>query len=90
MPIIQAGKQFTADQLQEAAGNLAAMLRDTATDGMQLKAQLETWTEADLVTLGLTVEEINAIKGFFIGDLPTIYNALVASTWIKQLLGTGV
>ena len=90
MPIIQAGKQFTADELQQTAGNLAAMLRDVSTDGMQLKAQLETWPDADLIELGLTQPEINAIKGFFIGDLPGIYNLITASTWIKQLLGTGV
>lgn len=90
MAIIQAGKQFTADELQQQAGNLAAMLRDHATDGMQLKAQLETWPDADLITLGLTQDEINAIKGFYVGDLPAIYNAITASTWIKQLLGIGV
>lgn len=90
MSIIQAGKQFTADELQQQAGNLAAMLRDHATDAMQLKAQLETWPDADLVTLGLTQEEINAIKGFFVGDIPAIYNLITASTWIKQLLGIGV
>jgi len=90
MAIVQAGKQFTADELQQQAGNLAAMLRDHATDGMQLKAQLETWPDADLIALGLTQPEIDAIKGFFIGDLPAIYTALTASTWIKQLLGTGV
>jgi hypothetical protein len=90
MAIVQAGKPFTADELQLTAGNLAAMLRDHATDGMQLKAQLETWPDADLIELGLTQPEINAIKGFFIGDLPAIYNLLVASSWIKQLLGTGV
>lgn len=90
MAIIQAGKQFTADDLQRDAGTLAAMLRDTTTNGMQLKAQLETWPDPDLIALGLSQEEVNAIKGFFIGDLPSIYNALVASTWIKQLLGTGL
>lgn len=90
MAIVQAGKQFTAADLQQTAGNLASMLRDHATDGMQLKAQLETWPDADLIALGLEQAEIDAIKGFFIGDLPAIYNALVASTWIKRLLGTGV
>lgn len=90
MPIVQGGKQFTADQLQAQAGDLASTLRDVATRGMQLRAQLETWPDGDLITLGLAQEEINAIKGFFVGDLPTIYSALTGSTWIKQLLGTGV
>ena len=90
MAIVQAGKQFTAEDLQRDAGNNAAMLRDHAVDGMQVKAQLESWTDADLITLGLTQEEIDAIKGFYIGDLPGIYNILTASTWIKKLLGTGV
>jgi hypothetical protein len=88
--IIQAGKQFSADELQLTAGNLAAMLRDHATDAMQLKAQLETWPDPDLIELGLTQSEIDAIKGFFIGDVPAIYDAISASTWIKQLLGMGV
>ena len=90
MAIVQAGKQFTADELQQQAGNLAALLRDHATDGMQFKAQLETWTDADLITLGLAQEEIDAIKGFYVGDLPAIYTAITASTWIKKLLGIGV
>ena len=90
MAIVQAGKQFTADQLQEQAGTIAAFLRDHATEGMQLKSQLETWPDADLIALGLTQEEVNAIKGFYVGDMPGIYDAITSSTWIKQLLGTGV
>lgn len=97
MAIIQAGKQFTPGQLQEIAGNIAAFLRDHATDGMQLKAQLETWADADLIAMPpgpdghtLNQAEINAIKGFYVGDLPAIYDLLKNSTWIKQLLGTGV
>ena len=97
MAIIQAGKQFTADDLQLTAGNIAAMLRDHATDGMQLRAQLMTWTDADLIALPpgpngnpLTQEEVNAIKGFYVGDMPAIYDLITNSTWIKQLLGTGV
>lgn len=90
MAIIMGGRQFTDVDLQRMAGDIATQLRDQATRGMQFKAQLETWTEQDLLQLGLTAEEINAIKGFYIGDLPGIYNALTTSTWIKQLLGLGV
>jgi hypothetical protein len=90
MAIVQAGKQFTAEDLQRTAGELAALVRDGATRGMQLKAQLETWPDADLIALGLAQEEINAVKGFYIGDVPAIYNLVTGSTWIKQLLGTGV
>ena len=90
MAIVQAGNQFTVDDLQRTAGRLAQAMRDSATDGMQLKAQLETWPDADLLALGLTQEEANAIKGFFIGDVPAIYAQITGSTWIKQLLGTGV
>jgi hypothetical protein len=90
MPIVQAGKQFTAADIKARAGDLAQMLQTHLQDGNELRAQLESWPDADLVTLGLTQEEINAIKGFFVGDLPTMYNALVGSVWIKQLLGTGV
>lgn len=90
MPIVQAGKQFTADQLQMTAGDLASLLRDTLARGNAFRVQLETWPDADLVTLGLQQEEINAIKGFFIGDLPALYTAFSGSVWVKQLLGTGV
>jgi hypothetical protein len=90
MPITQAGKQFTAADLKATAGNLAAMLTGIAQDGLDFKTQLLTWPDEDLVTLGLAQEEINAIKGFFVGDLPAIAAALSASTWVKQLLGTGV
>jgi len=90
MPITQAGKQFTAGDLKATAGTLASLLRDVSQDGLDFKVQLETWTDADLIALGLAQAEIDAIKGFFVGDLPAIAAALQASTWIKQLLGTGV
>jgi len=90
MPIIQAGKQFTADQIQQTAGDLASILRDGAQRGQAFSVQLQTWPDADLIELGLAQDEINAIKGFFVGDLPAIAAQLQASTWIKQLLGTGV
>jgi len=90
MPITQAGKQFTAGDLKATAGNLAALLIGVSQDGLDFKTQLETWPDADLITMGLTQDECNAIKGFFVGDLPAIAASLQASTWIKQLLGTGV
>jgi len=90
MPIVQAGKQFTAADLKNSAGHVASMLMQFVEDGIGLKAQLESWPDPDLVLLGLTQEEINALKGFYIGDLPAIAAQLQASSWIKQLLGTGV
>ena len=90
MAIIQAGKQFTKDDLQRTAGDLASMIRDHTQSGMDLKLQLESWPDADLITLGLSQAEVNAIKGFYVGDLPAIQNLLAASTWIKQLVGMGV
>jgi len=90
MAIVQAGKTFTKDDLKQTAGNLAALIRDHVQSGLDFKTQLESWPDADLVALGLAQDEINAIKGFFVGDLPAIANSLAASTWIKQLLGTGV
>lgn len=90
MAIIQAGKQFTAVELQATAGNLAAHIRDHIQSAGDFKTQLETWPDADLVALGLDQAEINAIKGFFVGDLPTFQTALLNSQWIKQLLGLGV
>ncbi len=90
MAIVQAGKTFTAVDLKYQAGNLSAAIRDTIQSGGDFQTQLQSWPDADLVELGLAQEEINAIKGFFIGDLPALQNALKNSTWIKQLLGTGV
>jgi hypothetical protein len=90
MAIVQAGKQFTADDLKRTAGTLASSLTTIVQDGGNLSVQLQSWPDADLITMGLSQEEINAIKGFYIGDLPAIQNLLQASVWIKQLLGTGV
>jgi hypothetical protein len=90
MPIVQAGRTFTADDLKRTAGAVATTLRDQVQHGMDLKVQLESWPDPDLITLGLTQDEINAMKGFYIGDLPAIANLLSQSQWIKQLLGTGV
>lgn len=90
MPIVQAGKQFTADDVRATAGNLASVLTDVVQQGGDFRMQLESWPDADLVVLGLTQEQINALKGFFVGDLPAIATLLSQSVWIKQLLGTGV
>jgi hypothetical protein len=90
MAIVQAGKTFTATELKSVAGGLAAALQTATTEGSAFRIQLESWPDADLVALGLAQDEINAIKGFFVGDLPTIVTQLQASAWIKQLVGTGV
>jgi len=90
MPITQAGKQFTAADLKSIAGTQASFLRDTIQTLLNFKTQLETMTDADLIALGLAQPEIDAIKGFVIGDVPPIAALVQASTWIKQLLGTGV
>jgi hypothetical protein len=90
MAIVQAGKQFTAEDLTRTAGDIAAVLTDIVQRGGDFRVQLESWPDPDLVELGLSQEQINAIKGFFVGDLPAIAGQLQASSWIKQLLGTGV
>lgn len=90
MPLVQAGKTFTALDLQTTAGHIASLIRDHVQSGMDLKTQLESWTDADLIELGLAQNQIDAIKGFYIGDLPTMATQLAASAWIKQLIGLGV
>jgi len=90
MAIVQAGKQFTAEDVKRTAGNVAGLIRDYVQDGLDFRTQLESWPDADMLALGLSQEEVNAIKGFFIGDLPAVAAQLQASAWIKQLLGTGV
>jgi hypothetical protein len=88
--IVQAGIQFTAADLQKVAGNTAFHIFKQVQAGNDLATQLATWTDQDLIELGLGQEEIDAIKGFYVGDLPTIVQALQASSWLKKLLGTGV
>jgi len=90
MAIVQAGKQFTAENVQSTAGEVAARIRDAIADGDHFRIQLESWPDADLITLGLSQEEVNAIKGFYVGDLPALGALLAQSVWVKQLLGTGV
>jgi hypothetical protein len=90
MAIVQAGRQFTAADLKLTAGNVADQLTTIVQHGSDFRIQLESWPDADLITMGLSQDEVNAIKGFYVGDLPGIAAALTASTWIKQLLGTGV
>jgi len=90
MAIVQAGRQFTDEDVQRSAGDLASGLRDILQRADAFRVQLESWPDADLITLGLAQDEINAIKGFYVGDVPTMLNAFKASTWVKQLLGTGV
>jgi hypothetical protein len=90
MPIVQAGRTFTADDVKRTAGNLASIITDGVQQGGDFRIQLESWPDADMITLGLSQEEVNALKGFFVGDLPALATLLAQSVWIKQLLGTGV
>lgn len=90
MSITQAGRQFTVEDVQRTAGNLAAQILQATQQGSNFRVQLESWPDADLVEMGLSQEEINAIKGFYVGDLPAIAALLASSVWIKQLVGTGV
>lgn len=90
MAIVQAGRQFTAEDLETTAGNLATVLRNAIEQADNYRVQLESWPDPDLVELGLTPEQVNAQKGFFVGDLPAIRDQFENSTWVKQLLGTGV
>lgn len=90
MAIVQAGKQFTPDDIQRTAGHLAGLLQTQVLQANSFRTQLESWPDADLIALGLSQEEVNAIKGFYVGDLPAITNLLSSSVWMKQLLGTGV
>jgi len=90
MAIVQAGRPVTVDDVKMTAGRLATMIRDAVQDGGDFRVQLESWPDPDLIALGLSQDEINAIKGFYVGDVPGIAALLSASTWIKQLLGTGV
>jgi hypothetical protein len=90
MAIVQAGHKFTAEDLHRTAGAVATQIRDAVQNGNDFRIQLESWPDGDLILLGLTQEEVNAVKGFFVGDLPAISAQLAASVWVKQLLGTGV
>lgn len=90
MPIVQAGKQFTKDDLLATAGTLASMITDHIQSASDFSVQLQTWTDADLLELGLHQDQVDAIKGFYVGDLAPIKTALQASTWLKKLVGLGV
>jgi hypothetical protein len=90
MAIVTAGRPVTVDDVKMTAGRIASMIRDAVQDGNDFRIQLESWPDPDLIELGLSQAEINAIKGFYVGDLPQLSALLQASTWIKQLLGTGV
>lgn len=94
MAIVQAGKQFTAPDVKVLAGNVVSHVRDFLQQGEQFRLQLTTFGDADLVALGLSQPEIDAIKGFFTGagagDLVDLRNRFLASAWAPKLLGLGV
>lgn len=90
MAIVQAGRQFTSDDLLTTAGNIATVLRNAIQQANDYRVQLESWPDGDLLELGLSQEQVNAQKGFYVGDLPAIRDQFANSTWVKQLLGTGV
>jgi hypothetical protein len=90
MPIIQAGKQFTAASLKETAGNLASMMADTIQSGTDFASQIASWTDEDLVALGMTAEEAAAVRGFYVSELPAVKTALESSFFLRSLIGLGV
>jgi hypothetical protein len=90
MPIIQAGKQFTAADIKLTAGNLASMIVDHCQSGQDFGGQLGTMADADLIALGLTQPEIDTIKGFYGGELPGIITLIKNSFHLRSLLGLGV
>jgi hypothetical protein len=89
MAIVQAGKQFTAADILNKAGTLAAFLVDTAQDGTDFGGQISTMADADLITLGLTQEQVAAIKGFYTGELPPITQLIKDSFFLRSLIGLG-
>jgi hypothetical protein len=90
MPIIQAGKQFTAADVKSTAGNLASLLVGVAQDCTDFGSQLATFPDADLETLGLSTDEIAALKGFFNAELTGITTPIKDSFFLRSLLGLGV
>jgi hypothetical protein len=89
MAIVQAGKQFTKDDITLMAGNLASMIVDHVQTGMDFGNQLASMTDADLVALGLTQDQVTAIKGFFPGELTPIANLIRDSFFLRSLIGLG-
>jgi hypothetical protein len=90
MPIIQAGKQFTESDVKEFAGNNVSMIRDLLQQAEQFREFLAATPDADLIDFGLTQDEVNIIKGAFIGELPQLRALFNSTTWAKRLLGIGV
>jgi hypothetical protein len=90
MPIVQAGKQFTKDDILQTSGNLAAFLVDTVQNGTDFGNQINTMADPDLVALGLTQEQIDAIKGFYVSELAPIAALIRDSFFLRSLIGLGV
>lgn len=90
MALVQAGKQFNKDSIKAAAGSIATQMRDILHSATEFKKFLDASPDADLVTLGLTQEEVNAIKGFYIGEASGLKTSFDGFIWIKQLLGLRV
>lgn len=91
MPLVQAGKTFTGPDLKKTAGELAAHLLNNFQQAEAFRAQLATFVDADVVALGgITQPELDAIKGFFVGDIPGMRTTFLASAWLRRLLGLGV
>ena len=84
MAICKAGKQFTADELQETAGkHRQSFCRWIfCLQGDQFPRPARRCRDAHLITLGLAQEEINAIKVLLRGDLPPLKTQFALSTWV--------
>jgi len=90
MAIVQAGKQFTKEDILRTAGDLASMLVDHAQSGTDFGTQMSTFADADLIAMGLSQEQVAAIKGFYTGELPPIVQLIKDSFFLRSLIGLGV
>lgn len=91
-----AGYIVTADNVNNRAGSVAALVRDALEEAAAFKAWLDTKPDADLVTLGMLQADVTTVKSAMgdLNQLQTIYlgtaNLSVAKdfrTFAKLLVG---
>ena len=85
-----AGLSPTSADVQYAAGQIAQNLKKYYTDAVSLNEFLLRTSDADLITLGISQEDITILKTAFADLAYQKIAAFDSSTAVRQLWGLGI
>ncbi len=88
--MLMAGKQVLVSDIQDSAGRIALSLKLAFQEAVDVNAFLIAHTDAELVALGLSQEDVTLLKSAF-ADLAYMKGAAFdSSPFVKRIWGLGI